>query len=77
MTKFNTLYAYTLQSSLTILRDGGVNTTVYSSRLDALRNAIDENLWSSDLGAYYVSDSLHDSYGQDSNAYAILARVSG
>ena len=77
VTKFNTLYAYTLQSSLTILRDGGVNTTVYSSRLDALRNAIDENLWSSDLGAYYVSDSLHDSYGQDSNAYAILAGVTG
>lgn len=77
VTKFNTLYAYTLQSTLTILADAGVNTTAYSSRLDALRVAIDEQLWSNDLGAYYVSESLHDAYGQDSNAYAILAGVTG
>ena len=77
VTKFNTLYAYTLQSCLTILADAGVNTTIYSSRLGALRVAIDKNLWSDDLGAYHISESMQDAYGQDSNAYAILAGVTG
>lgn len=77
VTKFNMLYAYTLQSSLTILTDAGLNTTIYTSRLDSLRTSINDNLWSNDLGAYYISDSLKGGYGQDSNAYAILSGVTG
>ncbi|KAH6614995.1 glycoside hydrolase family 78 protein [Boeremia exigua] len=73
--KFNTLYAYTLQSSLTLLADAGVNATQYSARLDALRIAINKHLWSNELGAYFLSNFVKDGFAQDSNAYAILAGV--
>ncbi|KAF7534549.1 hypothetical protein G7054_g6117 [Neopestalotiopsis clavispora] len=74
-TKFNVLYAYALQESLTLLNDGGVEASVYDERLDALRDAIDSQLWSDDLQAYYFSDAYTDGFGQDSNAIAILAQV--
>ncbi|RYO48153.1 hypothetical protein AA0113_g10152 [Alternaria arborescens] len=75
VTKFNMVYAYALQSSLTMLDDAGVNITTYRSRLDALRVAINTHLWNSELGAFYISEALTDSFGQDSNALAILAGV--
>ncbi|ETS77973.1 hypothetical protein PFICI_10035 [Pestalotiopsis fici W106-1] len=73
--KFNVLYAYALQESLTLIADGGIDASVYEKRLDALRDAIDSQLWSDHLQAYYFSDAYTDGFGQDSNAIAILAQV--
>jgi hypothetical protein len=75
VTKFNVLYAYALQECTPLLADAGVNVSVYQSRLAALRRAIDSQLWSDELGAYYLSDGIKDGFGQDSNAIAILAGV--
>jgi hypothetical protein len=75
VTKFNMGYAYALQSSLTMLDDAGINTTTFRSRLDALRVAINTHLWNNELGAFYISEALTDSFAQDSNALAILAGV--
>lgn len=75
--KFNMVYAYALQSCMTLLSDAGVDTTKYVSRLDALRTNINKHFWSNDLGAYYVSDAIKTGFGQDSNALAILAGVTG
>ncbi|KAI1843412.1 hypothetical protein JX265_013294 [Neoarthrinium moseri] len=74
-TKFNVLYAYSLQESLTLLADGGVDAKIYQERLDSLRDAIDSQLWSDDLQAYYFSADYTNGFGQDSNAIAILAGV--
>ncbi|KAH9895455.1 Six-hairpin glycosidase-like protein [Xylariomycetidae sp. FL2044] len=74
-TKFNVLYAYSLQESSALLEDGGVDASVYQQRLESLRTAIDSQLWSDELQAYYVSDEYNTGFGQDSNAIAILAGV--
>ncbi|KAM0714120.1 hypothetical protein Q7P37_011084 [Cladosporium fusiforme] len=73
--KFNVIYAYALQECHQLLADAGVNATVYTQRLGDLRTAIDQNLWSDDLKAYYVSDDITDGFAQDTNAIAILAGV--
>jgi hypothetical protein len=75
VTKFNVLYAYSLQECRQMLSDAGVNITVYQQRLEDLRTAIDRNLWSDSLGAYYLSETITDGFAQDSNAIAILAGV--
>ncbi|PSN58595.1 glycoside hydrolase family 78 protein, partial [Corynespora cassiicola Philippines] len=75
VTKFNMVYAYSLQSCLTLLGDVGIDVEPYVSRLNSLRKAINAHLWSSDLGAYFLSESVVDGFGQDSNALAILAGV--
>ncbi|KAJ8130420.1 hypothetical protein O1611_g3211 [Lasiodiplodia mahajangana] len=75
VTKFNVVYAYALQECLTLLADGGIDVTVYQERLSALRRAIDSQLWSDDLQAYYLSEDIVDGFGQDSNALAIPAGV--
>ena len=75
VTKFNMVYAYALQECNRLLADSGVDTKPYVSRLDALRIAIDQNLWSNQLNAYYLSQSIQNGFGQDSNALAILAGV--
>jgi hypothetical protein len=75
ISKFNMVYAYALQECMTLLADGEVDTALYLSRLSALRAAIDANLWSDELNAYYISDSIKDGFAQDSNALAILASV--
>ncbi|KAF3035833.1 hypothetical protein E8E12_006661 [Didymella heteroderae] len=74
-TKFNTLYAYTLQSCMTLLADAQVDTTPYSTRLSNLRRSINTHLWSPELSAYIVSPSVASGFGQDSNALAILSGV--
>lgn len=75
VTKFNVVYAYALQECLTLLADGGVDSTVYQKRLANLRSAIDTHLWSDELGAYILSEALPHGFSQDSNAIAILAGV--
>ncbi|KAK8137302.1 Six-hairpin glycosidase-like protein [Apiospora sp. TS-2023a] len=78
VTKFNMLYAYSLQESLgsQLLADGGVaDPGVYQTRLEKLRQAIDIHLWNDDLQAYVVSESLRTAFAQDANALAILAGV--
>ena len=75
VTKLNVVYAYALQECLTILADGGIDHTVYQQRLAKLRSAIDTHLWSDELGAYMLSESMSSGFGQDSNAIAILAGV--
>ncbi|KAK8108242.1 uncharacterized protein PG998_010255 [Apiospora kogelbergensis] len=75
VTKFNVVYAYALQESLRVLADGGVNTDIYTKRLEELRRAIDSQLWSDELKAYVVSEDLRTAYAQDANAIAILAGV--
>lgn len=73
VSKFNMVYAYALQECIDLLAAGGIDTEPYLSRLDSLRAAIKKNLWSNELGAYYVSESIKDGFGQDSNALAVLA----
>lgn len=73
--KFNMVYAYALQQCVKLLADGGVDAQPYAYRLDALRTAIDANLWSDELGAYFLSETMTAGFGQDSNAIAILAGV--
>ncbi|KAI4912880.1 hypothetical protein J4E90_006288 [Alternaria incomplexa] len=75
VTKFNMVYAYALQECIRLLADGGIDTKPYITRLDALRIAIDQNLWSNELNAYYLSQSINNSFAQDSNTLAILAGV--
>jgi hypothetical protein len=75
ISKFNMVYAYALQECMTLLADGDVDTAPYLSRLSALQAAIDASLWSDELNAYYLSDSIKDGFAQDSNALAILAGV--
>ncbi|KAJ4332254.1 hypothetical protein N0V95_009709 [Ascochyta clinopodiicola] len=74
-TKFNTLYAFTLQSCMTLLADVHIDTSPYATRLSALRDSINTHLWSPQLGAYIVSPSIASGFGQDSNALAILSGV--
>lgn len=75
VTKFNVLYAYALQECLTILADGGIDSAPYQERLAALRNGIDTHLWSDELGAYILSETIPNGFSQDANAIAILAGV--
>ena len=74
-TKFNVLYAYALQETREILSNTGVDTTKYEQRLTRLRQAIRDNLWSSELNAFVVSESIQNGFAQDANAIALLAHV--
>lgn len=71
--KFNLVYAYALQQWLPFMADGGLNVTVYAARLKSLQNAINANLWSDSLQAYYLSESHKDFFSQEANALAILS----
>lgn len=75
VSKFNMVYAYALQQCITLLADGNIDTKPYISRLASLRTAIDTNLWSNDLNAYYLSQGIRTGFAQDSNALAILANI--
>ncbi|KAI1337209.1 Six-hairpin glycosidase-like protein [Xylariaceae sp. FL0016] len=75
VTKFNMVYAYSLQECISFLQASAVDTTSYEERLSALRNAIDTQLWSDDLNAYILSEAVTDGFAQDANALAILAGV--
>ncbi|KXH25635.1 alpha-L-rhamnosidase [Colletotrichum salicis] len=75
VTKFNVVYAYALQQSLPLLRDAGLITATYQTRLDSLRSAINTNLWNPDLNAYVLSEIIQTGFAQDANALAILAGV--
>ena len=73
VSKFNLIYAYSLKQWLPLMANTGRNTTLYMQRLQHLQNAINENLWSNDLQAYYLSDAYKDSISQEANALAILS----
>lgn len=73
VSKFNLIYAYSLKQWLPLLANTAWNKTVYTQRLQHLQNAINENLWSNDLQAYYLSDSYKDTISQEANAFAILS----
>ncbi|KAF4841472.1 hypothetical protein CGCSCA4_v009399 [Colletotrichum siamense] len=77
VTKFNVVYAYSLQQCLRLLEDAGVDVAVYQTRLDRLRAAINENLWNEELGVYIMSEKFTTGFSQDANALAILAGVPG
>jgi hypothetical protein len=73
--KFNLVYAYALNRWLPFMADGGLNATLYTSRLQSLQNAINANLWSDTLQAYYLSESHTDFFSQEANALAILSNT--
>lgn len=73
--KFNTVYAYALQQCVELLKAADVDTAVYETRLVDLRAAINQRLWSPELGAYVVSTEVTDGFAQDAQALAILAGV--
>ncbi|KAM0503058.1 hypothetical protein ACHAPB_004423 [Verticillium nonalfalfae] len=73
--KFNAVYAYSMQQSLPMFEAAGVDTKVYRERLSALRSAMNSQLWDESLGAYVMLDSLRDGFSQDANSIAILAGV--
>ncbi|KAJ4114753.1 hypothetical protein NW768_011307 [Fusarium equiseti] len=74
-TKFNALYAYSLQQTERFLKAGGVNTNKYQSRLKKLRKAIHKQLWNETIGAYVLSNKITTGFSQDANALAILAGI--
>ncbi|KAF4337197.1 alpha-L-rhamnosidase C [Fusarium beomiforme] len=73
--KFNALYVYSLQQTQALLKDAGVNITVYQTRLDDLREAMHSNLWSDTLKAYVLTNNITTGFAQDANALAILAGI--
>lgn len=75
VSKFNIVYAYALQECMSLLADGGIDTEPYLLRLNPLRALINSNLWSNELNAHYLSHSIKNGFGQDSNTLAILAGV--
>ncbi|KAJ0426843.1 Six-hairpin glycosidase [Aspergillus carlsbadensis] len=71
--KFSLVYAYALAESLPFLADAGLNATIYTRRLRALKTAINAHLWSDELHAYYHSESYPGFISQEANALAILS----
>ncbi|EYB27041.1 hypothetical protein FG05_04743 [Fusarium graminearum] len=74
-TKFNALYAYSLQRTETFLKAGGVSTAKYQTRLKNLRKAIHKQLWNETMGAYVLSNEVRTGFAQDANALAILSGI--
>ncbi|KAH6957171.1 Six-hairpin glycosidase-like protein [Fusarium avenaceum] len=74
-TKFNALYAYSLQQTNQLLKDGGIDTGVYRDRLSKLRKDVHSQLWNKTLGAYVLSNEITTGFSQDANAIAILAGI--
>ncbi|CEI67897.1 hypothetical protein FVEN_g7821 [Fusarium venenatum] len=74
-TKFNALYAYSLQQTEKFLNAGGVSTGKYQTRLKNLRKAIHKHLWNETMGAYVLSNEIKTGFSQDANALAILAGI--
>ncbi|KAH7182409.1 Six-hairpin glycosidase-like protein [Fusarium flagelliforme] len=74
-TKFNALYAYSLQQTEKLLKAGGVSTGKYQSRLKKLRKAVHKQLWNETMGAYVLSNEITTGFSQDANALAILAGI--
>jgi hypothetical protein len=74
-TKFNSLYAYSLQQTEKFLKAGGISTGKYQSRLKKLRKAVHKQLWNQTLGAYVLSNDITTGFSQDANALAILAGI--
>lgn len=75
VTKFNAVYAYSLQQVIPMLSAAGMNTTLYMETLTKLKKAIDGHLWSNDRKAYFLSNNDNDGLAQDANALAIFAHV--
>ncbi|KAH9896385.1 Six-hairpin glycosidase-like protein [Xylariomycetidae sp. FL2044] len=75
VSKFNAAYAYSLQETMPLLRDAGIDTAPLEDRLAALRAAMNAHLYSDELGAYAMSDTLSVGFAQDANGIAILAGV--
>ena len=73
--KFNALYAYSLQQSQPLLRAAGVDAAIYQKRLVDLRAAMNNRLWDAKLGAYVLSDETKNGFAQDAQAIALLAGV--
>ncbi|OBS20218.1 hypothetical protein FPOA_06604 [Fusarium poae] len=74
-TKFNALYAYSLQKLEKFLKAGGVSTGKYQTRLKNLRKAVHKHLWNETMGAYVLSSEIKTGFSQDANALAILAGI--
>jgi hypothetical protein len=74
-TKFNALYAYSLQQTEKFLKAGGISTGKYQSRLKKLRKAVHKQLWNQTLRAYVLSNEITTGFSQDANALAILAGI--
>ncbi|RTE76879.1 hypothetical protein BHE90_008633 [Fusarium euwallaceae] len=73
--KFNSLYAYALQQTQILLKDAGVDVSVYHNRLESLRHAVHSHLWNDDLGACVLTDEIPTGCAQDANAFAILSGI--
>ncbi|KPA36196.1 alpha-l-rhamnosidase c [Fusarium langsethiae] len=74
-TKFNALYAFSLQQTEKFLKAGGVSTAKYQTRLKNLRKAVHKQLWNETMGAYVLSNEITTGFSQDANALAILAGI--
>lgn len=73
VSKFNSLYAYSLLQTVPLLKAAGIDVSRYEKRLDDLRISMNANLWSERMGAYVLSNDFRDGFAQDANALAILA----
>lgn len=60
VSKLNLIYAYSLKQWLPFMAGAGLNATMYIARLQSLLNAINENVWSDTLQAYYLSESHNE-----------------
>ncbi|KAH6693792.1 Six-hairpin glycosidase-like protein [Plectosphaerella plurivora] len=73
--KFNAVYAYSLQQSLVFLQAGGVQTETYEARLASLRRDMHTRLFDASLGAYVLTSEIRGGFAQDAQAIAVLAGV--
>lgn len=77
ITKFNSLWAYTLKNVLPLLSGAGQPVLVqkYQQQYTNLKTSITTNLWNTALDAYSLSDTVLNVIAQDANALAVLADI--
>ncbi|RSL65923.1 hypothetical protein CEP54_004061 [Fusarium duplospermum] len=73
--KFNGLYAYALRQTQTLLKDAGIDVSVYQDRLETLRHAIHSHLWNDTLGVYILTNEIPAGFSQDANTIANLSGI--
>ncbi|WP_078499941.1 alpha-L-rhamnosidase-related protein [Wenjunlia vitaminophila] len=76
-TYINALYARNLEQMARLARVTGhkADASGYASRAAAVKDAINEELWDEETGAYRLSREIPGAYPQDANATAVLTGV--
>ena len=73
----NALYARILDQMAGLAADAGTPEarTTYADRAEAVRAAVNDQLWDEQVGAYRLSTEIPTAFPQDGNAAAVLAGI--